>query len=71
MTDLLRAVRDHAAMRRAVDADFREAVRRARERHTLAAIGEAAGMTRQGIHSLLRNVDRSDNRGSFGEERDR
>lgn len=59
MSALLEAVRDHAAMRRAIDADFREAVRRAREQHAVSAIADAAGMTRQGIYYVLRKVDRS------------
>lgn len=53
MNELIHVTRT-ARRRRRAETDFRNAIAQAREaRHTLAEIGDAAGLTKQGVRWLL------------------
>lgn len=53
--NVLGAVRRATTKRAQADAAYRAAIRAARDAgHTLEAIGQAAGLTRAGVHYLLR-----------------
>jgi uncharacterized cupin superfamily protein len=53
MTKLLAAVKRAAQKRAQADNHYRDAIEAARAEHTLAEIGDAAGLTRSGVHYLL------------------
>ena len=53
MSRLLSAVRRAAHRRQAAEMAYRRAIVEAREEHTLEAIGQAAGLTKNGVRYLL------------------
>jgi len=55
---VLDAVREAAQARDAADSDFRRLLREAHgEGHSLAEIGRAAGLTKQGVRWLIRREE--------------
>lgn len=59
MSALLDAVEIARERRDAAEQAFRETVRRARESHSLAQIGRAAGMTKNGVRWITGEDERS------------
>ena len=53
MPSLLERVADTAALRKAVDADLRTALREAREFHTWAELATVAGLSPSGVRKLI------------------
>jgi hypothetical protein len=53
MSRLLSTVTRAARKRAQADADYRAAIAAARNGHTLEEIGQAAGLTKQGVRYLL------------------
>lgn len=54
MTALLEILQEAASLRQEAEAEFRLALKRAAEQHTLRELASVTGLTRQGVHYLLR-----------------
>jgi peptidyl-tRNA hydrolase len=54
VTQSYERLQKQAALKREAKDELREAITEARQTHTLQAIGQALGMTRQGVYDILR-----------------
>lgn len=54
MTALLEILQEARELRDTAEREFRLALRRASEQHTLRELAGVTGLTRQGVHYLLR-----------------
>lgn len=61
MTALLEILQEARDLRDAAEREFRLALKRAAELHTLRELASVTGLTRQGVHWLLKREQREEN----------